>query len=195
MLDAGIECNLSRNYGQIPYAEIPKVLTDRNAEWHQNHYEDPDPLFVPKPKEEFRHHTPFVSTTAGTVERRKGQNVARSAFDIALRFGTEGLTVDGYLFYCDLFVVGRPVVELQVFSEELRELNVNPRYSVNQIEGEILAKLLIPPAQVERADYFDIVDVNKALSQNQVPRPDPGRSIVSGLYVNPSRYSNVRSVI
>jgi len=27
------------------------------------------------------------------------------------------------------------------------------------------------------------------------PRPDPGRSIVNGLYVNPSRYSNVRSVI
>lgn len=195
ILDTGIECNLCRNRGPIPYIEIPKVLNERNLEWHQDHYNHNDPAYIPTPNEEFRHHTPFISTTAGTIERRKGQNVTWRAIDMALRFATDGFKVDGYLFYCDLFVLGRSAVELQAFSEELRELNVRPRYSGYQIEGEILAKILIPPAQIERADFFDVSNVNAALSAGSMPVPDPARSITNSLYVSPSRYSNVRTVI
>src|ERR1700684_3938501 len=78
MLDEGIPCNLERNWGPLPFSNIPKVLVDRNAEWHQDHYGDPDPLFTPSPNEKFSRHTPFISTTAGTVERRKGTNVIRT---------------------------------------------------------------------------------------------------------------------
>jgi hypothetical protein len=195
ILDAGIECNLSRNNGAIPYIDIPKLLSERNLEWQQDHYNDPDPAYAPTPNEEFRRHTPFISTTAGTIERRKGRNDTWRAFDMALRFATDGFKVDGYLFYCDLFVLGRPAVELQAFAEELRELNVRPRYSGYQIEGEILAKILIPPAQIERADFFDVARVNADLSAGIVPTPDPARSLKNSLYVHPSRYSNVRTVI
>lgn len=195
ILDTGIECNLCRNRGPIPYIEIPKVLTERNLEWHQDHYNHNDPAYVANPNEEFRHHTPFISTTAGTIERRKGRNETWRAFEMALRFATDGFKMDGYLFYCDLFVIGRPAVELQAFSEELRELNVRPRYSGYQIEGEILAKILIPPAQIERADFFDVTNLNKALSAGTLPVPDPTRSMTNKLYVSPTRYSNVRAVI
>jgi hypothetical protein len=195
MLDVGIQCSLCYLKGQILYEDIPKMLTERNLEWHQDRPDDLDPLYNNPVNEQFRLHTPFISTTAGTVERRKGQNVTRSAFDIALRFATNGLLTDGYLFYCDLFVLGRPAVALQAFAEELRELNINPRYSVYQVEGEIVAKIIIPPAQIERADFFDITTVNTALSNGQRPTPDPTRSLTNGLYVNPSRYSNVRTVL
>jgi hypothetical protein len=195
ILDAGIECNLCRIKGQIAYAEIPKVLTEHNAEWHQDHYEDDDPLWNNPKNEKFYLHTPFVSTTAGTWERKSGQNVPRKAFDIALRFATDGLTVGGYLFYCDLFILGRPAVEIQAFSEELRELNVHPRHTVHQVEGEILAKLVIPPAQIERADAFDVQHVKDALSNGRQPAPDPNGSLTNSLYVDPSRYSNVRGVV
>jgi hypothetical protein len=87
------------------------------------------------------------------------------------------------------------VVELQAFSEELRELNVRPRYSGYQVEGEILAKILIPPVQIERADFFDVARVNAALSAGTVPAPDPALSLTNSIYVHPSRYSNVRTVI
>jgi hypothetical protein len=193
MLDEGILCNLLRNKGPLSHSDVPKVLVDRNAEWHQDHYGDPDPLHTNPKNETFSLHTPFISTTAGTVERRKGVNVTRTAFDVALRFATAGLMQDGYLFYCDLFVIGRPAVPVQAFSEELRELNVNPRYSVYQIEGEILAKFVIPTAQIERADFFDLQDVKKALALRQLPAPTC--SLSNPLYFSSSRYSNLRDVL
>ncbi len=194
-LNDGILSNLCRYKGPLAYSTIAEVLVDRNVEWHQDHFLDPDPLYTKPQNEPFVLHTPFISTTAGTVERRKGQNVTWTAFDIALRFATDGLRQSGYLFYCDLFVIGRPAVPIPAFSEELRELNVNPRYTVNQIEGEILAKLLIPAAQIERADYFDVNDVNDALANGRVPTPNPALSLSNSLYFPPSRYSNVRDVL
>ena len=71
MLDEGILCNLIRNKGPMSLTDIPKVLVDRNTDWHQDHYGDPDPLHTTPPNEIFSLHTPFISTTAGTVERRK----------------------------------------------------------------------------------------------------------------------------
>jgi hypothetical protein len=195
MLDEGILCNLIRNKGPMSFLDIPRVLVDRNADWHQDHYGDPDPLHTTPPNEIFSLHTPFISTTAGTVERRKGKNVTWTAFDVALRFATAGFKQDGYLFYCDLFVIGRSAVPVQAFSEELRELNVNPRYSVYQVEGEILAKLVIPPAQIERADFFDLQDVKNALALGQLPTPDPTRSLSNPLYFSSTRYSNLRDVL
>ena len=62
----GILCNWWRKVGQISAAEVPMRLTERNLQWHQNRYEDPDPL---EGNEEFKEHTPFVSTTAGSVVR------------------------------------------------------------------------------------------------------------------------------
>src|ERR1700733_14633552 len=195
MLNDGILCNLCRNMGPLGYSDIAQVLVDRNAEWHQDHYGDPDPLYTNPVNEIFSVHTPFISTTAGTVERRKGTNVTRTAFDVALRFATSGLTRDGYLFYCDLFVIGRQAVPLLAFSEELRELNVNPRYSVYQVEGEICAKLIIPASQIERADFFYVQDVKNALAKGQLPSPDPALSLSNTLYFPPSRYSNFRDAL
>ncbi len=194
-LNDRILSNLCRSKGPLTYSTIAEVLVDRNVEWHQDHFRDPDPLYTNPPNESFCLHTPFISTTAGTIERRKGKNVTRTAFDIALRFATDGFRQSGYLFYCDLFVIGRPAAPIPAFSEELRELNVNPRYTVYQVEGEILAKLFIPAVQIERADYFEVNDVKDALANGQVPTPDPTLSLSNNLYFPPSEYSNVRDLL
>jgi hypothetical protein len=77
---AGILCNWWRKVGQIPADEIPIRLTDRNLQWHQNRYEDPDPL---ESNEVFKKHTPFISTTAGSVVRDVGAGTeSRFGFSI-----------------------------------------------------------------------------------------------------------------
>jgi len=119
ILSVGITCNWWRKVDPLPSNEIPRRLTERNLDWHQNHYDDPDPL---EGGERFGLHTPFISTTAGTVERDtfSRTNVMNPAWVEALRFATDSWTVDGYLFYCYLLIIGRPVVAHQAFAEELR---------------------------------------------------------------------------
>ena len=66
ILSVGIVCNWWHKVNPLPEHEVPLRLTERNLDWHQNRYNDPDPF---ESGEQFRLHTPFISTTAGTVER------------------------------------------------------------------------------------------------------------------------------
>src|SRR5207249_738666 len=99
VLSVGIVCNWWRKVDPLPRSEVPLRLTDRNLSWHQNRYTDPDPT---EGGEEFRRHTPFISTTAGTVQRDTvmSTNTLTPAWQIALRFATDGWKTDGCLFYC-----------------------------------------------------------------------------------------------
>ncbi len=54
---------------RITPAEIVEKLTERNLDWHLNHYEDPDSLMKNAP---FYENTPFILVTAGVVERAAG---------------------------------------------------------------------------------------------------------------------------
>ena len=194
MLAAGIVCNWWRKINPLPSHEIPMRLTQRNLEWHQNHYSEPDPF---EGNETFGRHTPFISTTAGTIERNTftETNVMHSAWEEALRFATDSWTSDGCLFYCYLLIIGKPAVEYQAFAEELRELNVHPIFSSNQPEGEITAKIVIPPAQIERAELWSLTDVQDALSNGQLPTLDPSRVIANPYFVSSEKYNNVRDFL
>ena len=77
-MEVGILCNWWRNIGTMPQVEIPHRLAERNLDWHQNHYNTPDPL---EAGEVFSKHTPFISLTSGTVERNEAlrRNFIRSA--------------------------------------------------------------------------------------------------------------------
>src|SRR5215467_13427895 len=101
ILSAGITCRWWHKVNPLPSHEIPQRLTDRNLDWHQNRYEEPDPS---EGGEEFCRHTPFISTTAGSVERDNvyQTNTLTPAWKEALRFATAHWTTDGYLFYCYL---------------------------------------------------------------------------------------------
>lgn len=152
-LSVGIVCNWWRKVDPLPRAEVPLRLTERNLNWHQNRYTDPDPN---EGGEEFRRHTPFISTTAGTVERDTvtSTNMLTPAWQVALRFATDGWRTDGYLFYCYLLISCKRCIGHEAFSEELRELNIYTGFSLYQPEGEITAKKIIPPSQIEKAEFW-----------------------------------------
>lgn len=195
ILNLGILCNWWRNCPNqtLPENEIPQRLTERNLFWHQNSYSDPDPLEGGQP---FHEHTPFVSTTAGTVERDPSlsRNVIHPAWLVSLEFATDGWSRDGYLFYCYLFVLGQPTVEHRQFSEELRELNVYTGYSPYQPEGEITAKIIIPPTQIEKFSFYSNSSIHSSLSAGQLPTPDDEVMNV-GRYKPPEELSNIRDVL
>jgi hypothetical protein len=191
LLAQGIPCNLVRRRGFISFVEIPTRLSLRNLDWHQNQYNTPDPL---EGNEPFSWHTPFISTTAGTVERfiSTSTNVITPAWIEALDFATSSFTVDGYIFYCYLWLVGRQTVKHAALSEELRELNVYTGFSPFQPEGEITAKIIIPPAQIERAEFWSASDAFDAVQNEVLPASDPARTMVSRHFVDPAYYNNVR---
>jgi hypothetical protein len=147
--EQGIQCNWWRKVKKITPPEIQNKLTDRNLDWHLNHYDAIDP----DTGEEFYKNTPFISTTAGTVERQAflWRNEVRSAFITALEFATENFTVSGHVFYGYIFTLGKTAVALEAFSEEVRELNVYTMFLPFQPEGEIAAKIHIPAVNIERS--------------------------------------------
>ncbi len=193
ILQVGITCKWWHNVDPLPFNEIPQRLTDRNLYWHQNRYSDPDPLERGRP---FHERTPFVSTTAGTVERDPGvnRNILYPAWLIALEFATDSWNHDGYLFHCYVFVLGKPTVYHRQFSEELRELNVYTGYSPYQPEGEITAKIIIPPTQIEKFSFYDINSIRRQLSAGLIPRPDD-EEINFGMYRPPEELSNIRNLL
>jgi hypothetical protein len=113
----------------------------------------------------------------------------------AVDFATANFTVDGYVFYCFLWIVGKRTVEHQALSEELRELNIYTGFSPYQPEGEIAAKILIPPAQVQRAEFWSAADAYDAVQRGIMPICDPSMTLINSLFIDPSRYNNVRQAL
>lgn len=192
IFDVGICCNWWRNYNPLKQIEVPKRLTERNLIWHQNNYDQPDPMESYDP---FYLRTPFISTTAGTVERDTfyQTNVIQSAWSEALRFATDGWQRDGYLFYCYVFILSKKTVRQEFFAEELRELNIYTGYSPFQPEGEITAKIIIPPSQIEKAEFWTVSEIMDATNSNRLPRPNSVQ--FNNLYLPPERLSNIRDVL
>jgi hypothetical protein len=190
----GILCNWWRNQpqGLLPQAQIPGKLTDRNLDWHQNSYEQPDPL---ESGQKFSLNTPYISTTAGTVTRDLASktNTLTPAWKIALYFATDGWTKDGWLFHCHLFIIGKRAPALRSFSEELRELNIYQGFSIYQPEGEITAKIDIPTAQIERADFWSLKDAQDALAKQALP--SASKSLPNPNFVKPDDLSNIRGFL
>jgi len=188
----GICCNWWRTHGALKQHLVPDKLTDRNLDWHQNSYSKPDPIENNQP---FSLNTPFISTTAGTVERDVANrtNVLTPAWKTALFFATDRWKQDGWLFYCHLFLIGKRATALEAFSEELRELNIYTGFSPFHPEGEITAKLVIPAAQIERAEFWSLSDARQALSNNQLP--SPSRTLNNSNFVSPEDLNNLRGFL
>ena len=82
---------------------------------------------------------------------------------------------------------------MEAFSEELRELNIYNAFSPFYVEGEITAKLVIPTAQIERADFWSLSDARAAIAAGNLPTPSRTRS--NKYYVKPEDYNNLRSFL
>lgn len=141
----GIHCNWLRSVGHARAQDVRDKLTPRNLDRHLHDYDN------------FRNDTPFISLTAGCVERDVVQRLNRihEAQDVALRFATDWGARTGYLFHCWVVVGLNPAVEIGSVAEEVRSLNTYTRWSDYQLEGEITAKLHVPSNQIERWERWD----------------------------------------
>jgi hypothetical protein len=194
IFEGGILCNwwMSLRPNPLPHPEIPQRLSDRNLFWHQNRYNMTDPLT----KKPFSYETPFISTSAGTVERRAFllKNRIHRARNIALRFATNRWKRSGIVFYCYVFVIGKKSVGHAGFAEELRELNIYTGYSRWQPEGEITAKIIIPPAQIECAEIWLRDEFRSAIKTKAQLRPSETMNN-KALYLKPDDYHNIRELL
>lgn len=192
-LIAGLRCRWWYEVDPLPDREIIHRLTKRNLTWHQNHYDKPDPL---ESNQAFYERTPFISTTAGSVDRDaiKQRNTIIPAWLEALYFATDSFQRDdGYLYYCYVFVLGKQAIGHRGFAEEIRELNVYTNFSPFQPEGEVTAKIIIPTTQIEKLEYWSLTKLVQQLVLGI--RPQPIRREENPFYLKPEDYSNVRELL
>ncbi len=194
MLDGdGIICNWWRNSGGVlNTSQIPDELTEANLLLHLSAYHKPAPGKTPS----FGHLTPFISTTAGGVERDDANalNLRFSAFLTALGFATNNYKTHGVIFYGYVNVLGRKAVPMQEFAEETRELNIWNQFQPYHRQGEIAAKIVIPPAHLERAVGYDGPAILRAARKSALPTP-MWTEWNTNRYVPPESICNVRDVI
>lgn len=171
----GIISNWWRGKGTITPDEVDAVLTAANLNRHVHDYDN------------FGHETPFISLTAGSVERDAlaGENIIYDAVDIALAFATQDWLTPGAIYFCWTLVGLQPAVELQQISEPIRELHIYNGWSPWQLEGEITAKVHVPAVQISRVEWWD-----PAQSTSRCTEVFRNRS-----YVGPNVLSNIRQMV
>lgn len=183
----GIVCNWWRNEGNIGPKDIDKRLTSADLDLHVNSYDEQHPDLPGKVSRE----TPFISLTAGAVERSVffKTNFVHPAHRTALLFASDFGRLRGecFLFYCWVVVGLRPAVEIKHLAEEVRELNTYRRYSAFQTEGEIVAKIEVPSRQIHRFERYKITD-----NKNGLVDLDYAGSTVNPRYVDPYSIVNIR---
>ncbi len=182
----GIRCNWWRKEDVITAPEVREKLSDDAMDMHVNHFTDADPATgLP-----FSEGTPFISLSAGTIERDTfaKTNFAHSAQRTALWFATEfGRHESAYLFPCWVLVGPQPAVEVEGIAEEVRDLNSYRRYSAYQTEGEIVAKVIVPDNHIQGCEKW-VWDRRRLKFTRAWSHPNPR-------FTDPEKLSNVRGWI
>jgi hypothetical protein len=180
MREAGITSNWWRNVGKVTPAEVQAKLTVRNLRWHLDRYEDVDSATGAP----FFENTPFISTTAGTVERdvRARGNVSFPPLFTAIRFATDDFTRGGYVFLAYVYTLAKQALPLVDFAEEVRDVHVYTGFLPFHFEGEVLVKMHIPSVRIERVDKYGAD--GKVVRRESNPAYEP-----------PERYANVRGLL
>jgi hypothetical protein len=176
--DVGLRCRdwVSLPAG-TPYPIGPALLrlTEQNLDLHVNNYSYRNPQ-TGRP---FYETTPFISLSAGCVERNitAATNITHSALRTALRFATTDYSAsgqprcDGWVVFCYVLVSVNRAVSIPSAAEEVRELNHARAYSPWYTQGEIAAKIYIPFTQILMAIHYKYI-VNKGpKATNQLLNP------------------------
>jgi hypothetical protein len=182
----GIQCNWWRDVHTITAPGVRDKLTDVNLNLHVNHFTAIDPAT----KRQFRELTPFISLTAGTVERDAAAktNIIRRARATALWFGTNfGASDQAYLYTCWVLVAPRSAVVIEDVAEEVRDLNTYRRYSEFQTEGEIIAKISVPDNQVRDCEKWTWDRARMIFRKDW--------TYLNGRFTLPEQLSNIRELI
>lgn len=152
----GLLCNWWREVGTISPQEIRQKLTPGNIDRHVNHFTDHDPATGAP----FATNSPFISLSAGTVERDvlAATNHVHRARKTALWFGTQfGQHDVAYLYTCWVILAPRAAVGIEGVAEEVRDLNAYRRYSAYQTEGEVAAKVIVPDNQIRSCEKWELL--------------------------------------
>lgn len=191
MTQRGLVCSWWRNTRHITQADIDARLTDQELDLHVNSFDEIHPTRGGLVKDQ----TPFISLTAGQVERREyeAKNSTHPAQLTALQFATDCGTLYGecFLFYCWVMVSMRPNVPVRHLAEEVRELNTYTKFSWFQLEGEIAAKIEVPPRQIEKFEHYECRDRGDGLPEFRRFGTVPN----DRLYVNPHNVTNYRPML
>lgn len=191
----GIQCNWTRSAAPTGQQEIMRRLSEDELIWHLTRYDEIDRR-TGKP---FGLTSPFISTTSGTAEQSgialEERAYLFSAFDTASRFATNDYSDTGWIFYGYVFTVGRSSVEHVEFAEEVRDLHSYPTGYAFHHEGEIVAKITIPPIRLEKCERYRGPMLRQALESGGPPVVRNRDVIRNDSYVDPMRYVNVRGVL
>lgn len=183
----GLVCSWWRNDREISPADMAHKLTLRNLDMHVNHFTEMDPTT----KQPFERGSPFISLSAGTVERDVAAqtNYVHRARRTALYFGTDfGRLTSAYLYYCWVVLAPRPAVEIEYLAEEVRDLNAYRHYSPFQTEGEVLAKIVVGDNHIQQCEKWELNAGPMPWYEQKWTQPNPR-------FVNPERLTNVREMI
>ncbi len=142
----GLVCRWWRNMNPLPMDQVSDKLTLENLDRHVNAYSQLDPQ-TGRP---FCDATPFISLTAGTVDRDllMKTTVSHTAAWTAAMFATEGGQRSGHIFVCYVIVALNQAIAIEAVCEEIREIKTYRRYSPYYVEGEVTAKIRVPAAQI-----------------------------------------------
>lgn len=147
----GIVSNLWRNHGMITPQTAAKVLNDKNLDRHLHNYAT------------YQDETPFISLACGAVVRDRydlfnratWRNDSYPAIERALSFATNDWNHPGALFFLWVITSNNITTRLAAVAEPVRDLNIYRRWSPNQTEGEITAKIHIPANQIKKIEWWD----------------------------------------
>jgi hypothetical protein len=94
--------------------------------------------------------SPYISLSAGIVipATKLGTRVV-PAWQTAVGFATNFGKTDGYVYRLWTIVSPQPAPEVLYLSDEIRNLNLFRQTHKYQKQGEIAAKLVIPPVQIQ----------------------------------------------
>lgn len=164
-------------------------------------------------------HTPYISLAVGT---RAAEDTSQTVLDLpawwmALMFATAFFQGDGWVFWGYTYVLGRPSRELAEFSEEVRDINQFVPYNTYSREGEVVAKMRIPPVRLEKAVQVSAAKVHAlvgaqgtthAIAARALARVGAGTDaetaldnfkidevVVAGIFRGPENFHNVRELL
>ena len=168
----GILSNSLRSNSNAPLVSLLPMLTEPALYGHVTDYATYGPS------------SPFVSLTAGTRDGRDVGGAFRPfrAWDTAVRFATRTGQTEGVVFEGWVITLGVPSWHISGVAEDIRDHHSYPRFNEFWNQGEVTAKLLVPPMQVVRATILDSSGT-------------PLRTLTNPTAIPASQLSNVRRVI